>query len=362
LFAVHPKPDGKRGNRIEEKPSFLHEGIVGQKRISDSFALRSKMTSDIIILELYRKVYLIRRAEQAIIDNYDDNEMKTPMHMSTGEEAVAAGVCSALGSEGQSFSSYRCHGVYLATSGDTDKFFAELYGKETGVAKGKAGSMHLSAVGSGFLGSSAIVASTLPVAVGAAFANKQQQNNKTVAVFFGDGAIDEGNFWESLNLACLLKLPILFVLEDNGYAVHTSGVHRHGYRLISNIVSQFNCTVFEDDTTDAERIYIMTCDAIKAIRQKQRPSFLCLKYYRYLEHVGVHEDFSSGYRTRDELSEWLKRDPVDVLRRKLLDRGIREGEIQELETEVRDQVYRSLKLAQEAPFPGQRELYKGIFA
>jgi pyruvate dehydrogenase E1 component alpha subunit len=119
-------------------------------------------------------------------------------------------------------------------------------------------------------------------------------------------------------------------------------------------VSQFRCNVYEDDTTDAERIYALTCDAIKAIRQTQKPSFLCLKYYRYLEHVGVHEDFGSGYRAKDELEEWLRRDPVELLRRKLLDRGIEEEKIH--------QVYRSLKLAKEAPFPKERELYEGIFA
>ena len=324
--------------------------------------LKSQSSLDTLNVELYRKLYLIRRAEQVIIENYDGDEMKTPMHMSAGEEAIAAGVCLALGAEAQIFCSYRSHGIYLANAGETDRFFAELYGKATGMAKGKAGSMHVSSVETGFYGASAIVASMIPAAVGAAFANKRKQNNKTVAVFFGDGAIDEGNFWESLNMACLLKLPVLFVCEDNGFAVHTPGALRHGYASITKIVSQFNCNVFEDDTTDAETIYYLTRKALDALKETQKPSFLYLKYYRYLEHVGVHEDFDSGYRSIQEFEEWYKRDPVDSQRQKLLRNGHTEKEIRKLEKEIEDQVDRSLMLAKQADFPDPSELYEDVFA
>ncbi|MHB9127870.1 MAG: thiamine pyrophosphate-dependent enzyme [Candidatus Humimicrobiaceae bacterium] len=160
-----------------------------------------------INIALYKTMYMIRRTEEVIQYHYLEDEMKTPMHMSMGEEAIATGVCHALKPEDQILGSYRNHGIYIAKTQETDKFFAEMYGKVTGTSKGKAGSMHLLAPGSGLVCTSAIVGSSIPVAIGFAFANKYSKNNKIAAVFFGDGAIDEGVFWESLNFACLKKLP-----------------------------------------------------------------------------------------------------------------------------------------------------------
>lgn len=314
-------------------------------------------------LDLYKKIYLIRRAEEKIREHYMEDEMKTPMHMSMGEEAIAVGVCHALKAEDQVFGSYRSHAIYLAKTQDTDDFFAEMYGKDTALLKGKGGSMHMCAPDSGFMGTSAIVASIIPVAVGAAFANKQQSNDKLVAIFFGDGALDEGAFWESLNVACLMKLPILFVCEDNGLAVHTPTSKRHGYASITEIVSKFNCNVLKEITTDAEAIYELTCQAIKLIKTTQMPCFMHLRYYRYLEHVGVNEDFDAGYRTREEFDEWYKKDPVNLQREKMISKyGVKEEEITRIEREIDNQVANSLRLAKEAPFAEDSELYKGIFA
>jgi len=185
-----------------------------------------------LLLILYKKAYLIRAAEELITKHYDTNHMKTPMHMSMGEEGIMAGVCSALPRNSKTFGTYRSHGLYLAVAEETDKFFAEMYGKTTGVLKGKGGSMHLLSPSDGLFGISAVVGSTIPVAVGTAYANVYNKNKHITAVFFGDGAVDEGVFWESLNIACLKKLPVLFVCEDNGYAVHTPPVERRGYKSL----------------------------------------------------------------------------------------------------------------------------------
>ena len=313
-------------------------------------------------LELYKKLYLARRVEEKIREHYMEDEMKTPMHMSMGEEAIAIGVCHALGAEDQVFCSYRSHAIYLAKTQNTDDFFAEMYGKDTAFLKGKGGSMHMCAPDSGFMGTSAIVASSIPVAVGAAFANKQKDNGKIAAVFFGDGAIDEGDFWESLNIACLMKLPVVFICEDNGLAVHTPTSKRHGYASITDIVSRFNCNVLKENTTDAEVIYRLTQRAIKLTKTTQMPCFMHLRYYRYLEHVGVNEDFDAGYRSRDDFKEWFKKDPVNLQREKIiLKYGIKEEEILMIEREIDNQIENSLRLAKEAPFPGVGELYKGVF-
>jgi len=312
-------------------------------------------------IELYRKLYLIRKAEDIVRRDYFYDKMKTPMHMSTGGEAICAGVCHALAETDQIMGTYRSHGIYLAKTGETDQFFAEMYGRATGMAKGKAGSMHLTAPASGLICTSAIVGTTIPVAVGAAYANLQQRNGRIVAVFFGDGAIDEGVFWESVNSACVMKLPVLFVCEDNEIAVHIPSKDRHGYRSISEVMERFDCSVFSSDSTDTEVIHNLTKDALKAIRESGRPSFMHLKYFRYLEHVGVSEDFNQGYRDRSEFDNWRARDPVDTQRSKLL-KWYKEEEIQAIEIEITERIEQSVKKADLAPFSNPKALYEDIFA
>lgn len=314
-----------------------------------------------LIVNLFKKAYLIRAAEELIIKHYDNNEMKTPMHMSMGEEAICAGVCTALKKNSKTFGTYRSHGLYLAITEETDKFFAEMYGKVTGVLNGKGGSMHLLSPSNGLMGISAVVGSTLPLAVGAAFANLYLKKKEITTVFFGDGAVDEGVFWESLNIACSKGLPVLFVCEDNGYAVHTPPIERRGYKSLVNIIKQYSISVFETDTTDAEQIYNLTLKAIKAIQKKHIPAFLQLKYYRYLEHVGVHEDFNAGYRNKKDSIKWRKKDPVKLLRNKLKELKISETGIMKFEEHINKQVEKSFQKALKATFPDSSELLKNTF-
>ncbi len=315
-----------------------------------------------INIDLYQTMYLIRTAEAKIRRHYAEDEMKTPMHMSMGEEAIAAGVCRALKKEDQLFATYRSHAPYLAKTRNIEDFFAEMYGKDTALLKGKGGSMHMCAPQSGFMGTSAIVSSIIPVALGAAFVNKQKGNGRLVTVFFGDGATDEGAFWESLNVACLMKLPVLFVCEDNGLAVHTPGCQRQGYASITDIVSKFNCTVLKERTTDAEVIYGLTRRAVKSINATGKPCFMHLKYYRYLEHVGINEDFDAGYRSKEEFQEWAAVDPVSLQRKKLLQRGLSETDLQRTENEIEAMIENSWRLAKEAPFADDSELYTNVWA
>jgi len=312
--------------------------------------------------ELYKKMFLVRRAEEMIQIYYPEDHMKTPMHMSMGEEAIAVGVCHAMKQEDQIFGTYRSHGIYLAKTMDTDDFFAEMYGKDTALLKGKGGSMHMCATDKGFMGASAIVASAIPVAVGASFANKMAKNEKCVAVFFGDGATNEGVFWESLNVACLMKLPILFVCEDNGFAVHTPKSEREGYGSLSDIVSKFNCHVISEETTDVEVIYNLTRDGIKLMNDTGMPLFLHFRYYRYLEHVGIDEDYEAGYRSKEEYLKWLERDPVRLQREKLLAGDIDEIEIKNIESAINEKVMKSITKAQGSPCCDCSELFEGVLA
>jgi len=236
-----------------------------------------------------------------------------------------------------------------------------MYGKVTGTSKGKAGSMHLLAPEHGLICTSAVVASHISVGVGVAYANKLAGNGKITAVFFGDGAVDEGAFWESLNIASLLQVPLLFVFEDNGFAVHTPKHERHGYDSLARIVAGFDCDVFDSDSTDVEDIHSLTLEALDSLRRKGSPCLLDLKYYRYLEHVGVFEDFKAGYRSHEEFLEWKARDPVELQRRKLA-QWLRETDILHLERDIREQVLKSWQKAKDAPFPSDDALCEDVYA
>lgn len=319
------------------------------------------MTRLSLNLKLYKKVFLIRAAEEKIREVYHENEMKTPVHLAVGQEAIAAGVCQALRDFDQIFATYRNHGIYLARVGETNKFFAELFGRKGGMYHGKGGSMHMSSPEHGFLGTSAVVGTNIPLALGNAYAQVLGGKKGVAVAFFGDGAIDEGVFWESLNFACLKRLPVLFVCEDNDLAIHSKAGDRHGYKSITQIVKQFDCRVWGSQSTDAEEIYKITQEAIRMIRTKKKPVFLHLKYYRYYAHVGIKQDFKFGYRSENEFKRWLKKDPVKLLRNKLLGLGCPEEKLQSLEKVVLNQIEKSMTAARRSPFPQERELSEHVY-
>ena len=311
--------------------------------------------------ELYRRVYLIRAAENAIVERYASDQMKTPVHLSLGQEAIAAGVCYALGDEAELFGSYRSHGIYLARTLETDGFFAELYGRATGVCGGKAGSMHLTSRAHRVLGSTAVVATQIPVACGAALAHHLRGDGRWVAVFFGDGAIDEGVFYETLNFASLHGLRLMLVCEDNGLAIHTSGRERHGYDDLARIASGFRCEVARSESTVADEIFDVTVQARSRAEALGRPLLLHLHCYRYLEHVGTAPDFAAGYRDARDAQPWKLRDPV-VMQRALLRGLVSEDAVRGIESAIDDQIARSIARAEAAPFPEPEALWADVLA
>lgn len=313
-----------------------------------------------ILIDLYRKMCLIRKAEEKIIEEYPRDQMKTPMHMSMGGEAIVAGVVYALDNKTHYFGTYRSHALYLAVTEETRNFFGEMYGKADGIAGGKAGSMHLASPEHGLMAASAVVGTTIPLALGDAFEAKYNGSNRIAAVFFGDGATDEGVFWETLNAACLWQLPILFICEDNGLAIHVSKYQRRGYDDLAEILSKFKCSVVKSDGDDVQKVYDLAIRQINSIRIHQQPAVMILNYYRYLEHVGVNEDFDAAYRSRNEFLAWRAKDPVLALRQHLIDIGL-EPQIQQLEYAVETQIKTDIQAAKDAPFPSGEELRKGVF-
>jgi len=314
-----------------------------------------------VSLSLYRTLYMARRCEEVIVRIYPDDEMKTPMHMSMGQEAVAVGVCKALGENGDVIASYRSHATYLAQTEDHGRFFGELHGRTNGTADGKSGSMHLSDIPKGMLGSTGIVAAGIPVAVGAAFANKHTAPGRIAAAFFGDGATDEGAFWESLNIACAMGLPMMFVCEDNDMAVHTRKAERQGFKSLVDVVRQYKCKVFEDDTNDVESIYALTCKAASQMMEAGTPAFLSVRTYRYLEHCGTALDHDAPYRDPGEDAFWKGRDCVALQRKRLLACGVAEADIKKTEGDINAAIEASVAAAKAAPHPDTKLLYHGVF-
>lgn len=300
--------------------------------------------------ELFYKALRIRLVEERIIEIYPTDKIQSPVHLSIGQEAVAVGACQSLFTEDLLFGSYRSHAYYLAKGGSLREMFAELYGKATGCGGGKAGSMHLAAPEVGFMGSSAVVASTIPHAVGAALAAKRLQKDQVIVAAFGDGATEEGSYHESLNFAALRRLPIIFLCENNGLAVHSKQSARQSYTIAEHAGS-YGIPV----TRCPEGHDFMTVDEIfsaivKQTRQSRSPSFLEVQTYRYKEHVGPGEDHDAGYRTPEELERWQSKDPL-ILDQKL---------VSKYRSIIDEEITDAVEFAEASPWPGIEHLLSDV--
>jgi TPP-dependent pyruvate/acetoin dehydrogenase alpha subunit len=314
-----------------------------------------------LLLSLFEDLVLVRECEERIRREYASDEMKTPVHLGIGGEALAVGVKHALPQGASYFATYRNHAIYLTLSQDTDTFFAEMYGKVTGCGKGKAGSMHLSCPDKGLIATSAVVGTTIPVAVGAAFASRYQDSSKYTCVFFGDGATEEGAFWESVNFASLHRLPILFVCEDNELAIHTFRHERQGYQSLSSIVETFDIPFQAAEGWNVEEVYKGATKVLAEGKEKGGPAFLHLPYHRFLEHVGPAEDYNAGYRPRPDRMETLF-DPILKAKEKLISLGANEAQLEAIRNRILTKIEASIQKAKAAPFPQAEELYTDVFA
>lgn len=260
--------------------------------------------------KIYEQMVKIRLVEEAIVKEYPLQEIRTPVHLYIGEEAIAASVTGHLTDKDYIVSNHRSHGHCLAKGLSLDRFFKELYGKQGGAANGRGGSMHLVDMEKGIIGTSAIVAGGIPIGMGAAFTQQLEQQSKVTVIYFGDGAVDEGVFWETLNFSSLKKLPILFVMESNEYASQTPAGVRHSYQDIIPLVTGFGITTATVDGNDCEAVWRESGALLSQIRAGHGPAFLCCKTYRWMGHVGIVDDTDSGYRPREEVDSWMERCPI----------------------------------------------------
>jgi TPP-dependent pyruvate/acetoin dehydrogenase alpha subunit len=306
---------------------------------------------------LYRSLYLIRRVEEEVARIYPTDKIKSPIHLSIGQEAVAVGVGEALRSDDVVFGTYRGHAFYLAHGGDLKKMIAELYGKATGATKGKGGSMQLIDTDHGIMGTSAVVGTTIPHAVGYAMASKMRKQGIITVSVVGDGAVEEGVFHESLNFAALKRLPVLFVCENNSYAIHTPQLARQPADNIFERARSYGIPSECIDDGDVFSIYHKVKEAVDDLRSgRDGPRFLEIKTYRWREHVGPNEDFQVGYRSRREAEPWFQRDPV-----KMVGAMFQEEARKRIERNVEDEIREAFAFAEESPFPEESELYTDVF-
>lgn len=304
----------------------------------------------------------IRHFEEKIVELYPEQNMRTPVHLCIGQEAIAAGVCDNLKREDYIFTTHRNHGHCLAKGINIDSLMAEFYGKITGCSKGKGGSMHPVAPEYGILGTTAIVGGCIALAVGTALASRLRKDDKISVAFFGDGAVDEGIFHESLNFASLKKLPVLFICENNFYATSSPQVARQPHDNIAKRGESYHIPGVQVDGNDVIRIYQTVKKAAARARAGRGPSLIECRTYRWKGHVGPDCDYEKGCRPEKELRDWMKRCPVELFQGHILANKIMTAaEINVFMEAIDEEIAAAVKFGQESPFPDKTELVKDVY-
>ena len=305
---------------------------------------------------LYHGLALIRRVEERVAKIYPSDKIKSPVHLSIGQESVAVGTCDIL-QEGDYVSpTYRGHAAYLAKGGDLNAMMAELYGKATGCAGGKGGSMHLVAMDKGVLGTSAVVGTTIPIGVGVALSIRMQKRDRVVVNYFGDGATEEGVFHESLNFAALKRLPVLFVCENNGFAIHTGLEKRWATDRLVERVATYGMPAERIEDADVFKIRAAAGRLVAAMREGGGPAFLECATYRWREHVGPGEDYDKGFRTPEDLKPWKDHDQVERVGR-LIGGDARHR----IDVDIADAIDAAVQFAEESPWPEPEMLMQDVY-
>jgi len=322
------------------------------------------------MLNHWRQMLLIRGAEEAISAQYREQDeiiarqgqpehaIRCPTHLSIGQEACAVGVCAPLGVDDVVYSTHRCHAHYLAKGGSLHRMAAELFGKVTGCAKGKGGSMHLVDTTVGMLGSSAIVGGSIPLAVGSALSFQMRGLPHVAVCFFGDGAVEEGVFHESLHFAALRKLPVIFACENNGYAT-LSHISARQITSIHGRAASYGAVGEGVDGNDVRAVEAASRRAVERARAGEGPTLLELSTYRWLGHVGGNPDLGQARRSQAELDEWKERCPIARLRVTLLE-TVPAARLETVEREVRATIAEAFAAAKADPAPALSEMFVDV--
>lgn len=313
--------------------------------------------------QLYYLMAKIRETEEAIAAKYAEGKMRCPTHLSVGQEAVPAAIGLLAETKDLAVSTHRSHAHYLGKGGDLNRMIAEIYGKATGCARGKGGSMHLLDIDAGFMGSTAIVGNSIPLGVGLALSMQLQSQSQIALIFLGDGAIEEGAFYEAANFAVVRNLPVLFICENNLYSVYSSLAPRQPKgRKIYELAAAIGMSSEEGDGNDVIDCAARFSRILDGIRKSPHPYFIELPTYRWREHCGANFDNHLGYRTEAEFLEWKNKDPLEVFRRRAGSIGLLDQEdFDGVDLRVRDEVRAAFEYAESSPWPADTEAFSDLF-
>jgi TPP-dependent pyruvate/acetoin dehydrogenase alpha subunit len=318
-----------------------------------------------LLERLYRTMVRIRLCEESFVGPILNGTIKCPVHLYTGQEAVATGVCATLKKEDYIFGTHRSHGYYLAKDGSLKELVAEVYCREAGCSRGRGGSMHIIDLENGMIGSAPIVAGTISLAVGAALSSNIQKDNRVTVSFFGDGATGEGVLFESLNFAALKKLPIIFVCENNLYSTHLPIAEHRPDKKICDIAKPFGIKSFRIDGNDVLKTYESSLQATNLCRKGEGPVFIEFLTYRLRGHVGPFDNINGNHtdiRPTEEIKQWKKKDPIKKLRNYLIKEKIfSPKDIERLDLEIEREIRSAHKFAKNSKNPDKSEVIKYVF-
>jgi pyruvate dehydrogenase E1 component alpha subunit len=298
--------------------------------------------------------------ELLISKKYQEGKMRCPTHLSIGQELVSAAFSCFVEKKDFAISTHRCHAHYIAKGGDLNSMIAEIYGKSTGCSKGRGGSMHLIDLNVNFMGASAIVGNNIPIGVGFGLSGKLKKMKNISYIFLGDGAAEQGVFFESLNFSILKELPVIFMCENNLYSVYSplnvrQPKERRIYKMVRSLgIKSYKCNGYN---------YLETMrslnKAVTYVKKFQKPFFLEFETYRWLEHCGPNDDSQLNYRSKQELNFWKKKDPVIILRKKI-SKLIGDNKINLVETKINKEINAAFKFAEKSPLP-KKSILKNKF-
>ena len=314
--------------------------------------------------QLLHDMMRIRAVEEEIAVRYSEQKMRCPTHLSIGQEAPAAAAGAALRQSDLAVSGHRAHAHYLAKGGNLNAMIAEIYGKVTGCARGKGGSMHLIDESVGFMGSTAIVGGTVPVGVGLALSSKLSKRDQVVCVFHGDAVIETGVFFESANFAKVRELPVVFLCENNFFSVYSPlGVRQPAGRSLANIAVSLGLNATKGDGNDVIESYNLITEAVENARNDSGPQFVELTTYRWREHCGPNYDNDIGYRSVEEFEAWKLRDPIYLFKKKLIDSGEIDHSWISLTTQkISEEVAAAFSFADESAFPDSSDAFRDLYS
>ncbi len=311
------------------------------------------------MIEMYRKMLEIRHFEEKVYDLYGQNLVPGTIHLYAGQEAVAVGVCANLGKDDYITSTHRGHGHCIAKGGQLRRVMAEILGKKTGYCRGKGGSMHIADFSIGMLGATAVVGAGIPIAAGAGLSIRLRKTDQVVACFFGEGASNQGTFHEGINMAAIWKLPVLFVCENNLYAMGTSQSRVMTLENVADRAAAYGIPGVVVDGNDVMAVYEAAREAVEGARSGKGPTLMECKTYR---HKGHSRFDPATYRPKEEVEEWLKRDSIVRFRTRLLDmRTLTEEEADKIEQEVVAAVDDAVDFALESPYPAPDEALEHVY-